>query len=245
MEISYAQPIKWGIFCLLANLLIFNPSVYARRIKEVRYPLEIVEVVGTEIKSIQIDSQYSFSFPVSFSLHHVSAYLWLKSMIEKGSLPKGLTLVYLDAHSDYWGHRDTPQSANWVRFVLGEGLCSRARLLFPNWAIKEREIFREFAFLSKEKTVFPDLSDIDSLNDLPYGETIVLSIDCDWFSCYDPFHTASGEEIVGKVEEIVKVLREKNIRIAALNIALSPGYTTMDKEVFIRDTLLKAFWGYR
>lgn len=139
------------LFCLtVAAFVIFISPAQARRIRVISYPLEVLKVEGGEIISRKSDFRYSFPFPVSVSSHHVSAYLWLKDMIVKGNLPQGLPLVYLDAHSDYWGHRSKMNSANWVRFVLGEELCSRAILLLPEWAVKEREFFRIHLASSKK-----------------------------------------------------------------------------------------------
>lgn len=212
----------------------------ARRIRSI-YPVIFYEVVGTNLGTFREDYRYTFPFPVGVSHHHhVICYLVLK---EKGI--QGLPVIYLDAHHDIFGRKDFPQASNWVKFVLEENIFPQAFWVPPQWLGKERE---DFKFLFPK--TFPqglNLKLIENLQELPSGSElgqVVISIDCDYFSCQEPFHLASGEEIQEEVKRIVKTLAEKGIEIKMLHIAVSPGFTTREWENFIKEELLKAFSQY-
>lgn len=221
---------------LIILVLIIPSSSQARRIKSI-YPITFYEVVGTTLGTFKEDYRYTFPFPVVVSPHHVSCYLWLK---ERGI--QGLPLIYFDAHHDLFGNKDVPQSSNWVRFVLEENISPQAFWIVPPWLVKEREDFE-----SLFPRIFPrgiNLRLVEDLQELPSGSElgeVILSIDCDYFSSYDPFHWAYREEIRKEIERIVETLADKGIKIKMLHIAVSPGFTTREWENFIKEELLKAF----
>jgi hypothetical protein len=231
------------IFILFSCFLLPLPC-NARRIKDQRYPLERYYISGTKLGKPVIDSRYSFPFPVGLSHHHVSCYLWVKDMVTKRRLPQGLPLIYLDAHHDFLKSK-TLQNSNWVRFVLEERLCSKALWVLPGWLGERKQIFdKEIQRLS---TPTLPVSVVKNLEQLPNGDElgpVILSIDCDYFSSIDPFHQAKREEVQKEIERIVKTLERKGIEIAALNIAISPGYTSLGLEAFIKEELLEAFSQY-
>jgi hypothetical protein len=224
----------------LFNLLYFFPECDARRIKEEGYPLQTYYVNGTNLGSLQDDYRYTFPFPVVLSHHHVSCYLWMK---QHGI--KGLPLIYLDAHPDVYGKKNVIQNSNWVKGVLEGGISPHAFWVAPKWLDKEKKDF-ELLF----PRVYPqglNLTLVDDLENLPSGSElgpVVLSIDCDYFSSIDPFHQATREEVDNEIKRIIEVLKEKGIEIAVLNIAVSPGYTILGLEGFIKEQLLKAFSEY-
>ena len=233
-------------------LSIFSPPIQARRVKEAFYYLEEYDVLGTTLSKGRVNHQYSFPFPVSVSEHHVSAYLWVKKLIGEGRLPQGLTLVYLDAHLDHFiGRSWTVQSSNWVRAVLDEKLCGSANLILPDWVYEDiNMVYRVklYDVAEKIRRLYQHPLSISELQDLPAGEDlgpVVLSIDCDYFSNMGyPNHRVSPREIEEEIGRIVRTLKNKGIKIAALNIAISPGYTWLDQEIFIKDKLLEAFSEY-
>lgn len=248
---------KWIVLVQVLTLAcsINFPSLPcdARRSRGTRYPLEIYHISGTKLGKPVIDSRYSFPFPVSVSHHHVSAYLWVKGMIEEGRFPRGLPLIYLDTHLDYpIGDDKPPQSSNWVRFVLKETLCKKVILILPNWL--EKEIHTAYRLkleddVEKIQLYYQQpLSVLDSIEELPDGESlgpIILSIDCDYFCNIDyPDHRASREEIIEEINRIIDLLKRKNVKVVGLNISISPGYTSLGQEAFIKDELLKAFSEY-
>ncbi|RKY35896.1 MAG: hypothetical protein DRP73_04270 [Candidatus Omnitrophota bacterium] len=212
----------------------------ARRIREQGYPLQVYDVTGTSLSPPRYDYQYIFPFPVILSHHRVACYLWLK---QQGL--KGLPVIYFDAHHNVFGSKDVVQSSNWVRAVLREGLSPSALWVPPKWLEKEEEDFKFLA--SKIYLQGLNLILVDDLEKLPSGSElgpVVVSIDCDYFSSIDPFHQAKREEVQEEIRRIIEVLKEKGIKIAALNISISPGYTTLGLEGFIKEELLKAFSQY-
>jgi len=239
---------------LLAFLLgsVFSSSLEARRIKVTSYSLEKYSIVGTELGRAKIDSRYSFSFPASVSTQHVSAYLWVKKLIEEGRLPQGLPLIYLDAHLDHFiGRTWTVQSSNWVRAVLDEELCSSATLILPEWVYEDiNMVYRVKLYdaVGEIRRLYQHQLSISELEDLVVAgrqPVVILSIDCDYFSNRGyPNYRVSPREIEEEIVKVIKIFRDKGIKIAALNIAISPGYTWLDQEVFIKDKLLEAFLKY-
>jgi len=212
----------------------------ARRIREQGYPLQVYDVTGTSLSPPRYDYRYNFPFPVILSYHHVACYLWLK---QQGL--RGLPVIYFDAHHDLFGSKDVVQSSNWVGAVLREGLSPSALWVPPKWLGKEKKDFKFLA--SKIYLQGLNLILVDDLEKLPSGSElgpVVVSIDCDYFSSIDPFHQAKREEVQEEIERIIEVLKEKGIKIAVLNIAISPGYTTLGLEGFIKEELLKAFSQY-
>jgi len=239
-------------FLSIFILSIFSLSVQARRIKREFYYLEEYDVLGTTLSKPRVNFRYSFPFPVSISEHHVSAYLWVKKLIEKGRLPQGLSLIYLDAHLDHFiGKTWTVQSSNWVRAVLDEELCSSASLILPDWVYEDiNRVYRIKLYDAVEEIhrLYKHQLSIFELQDLPAGKDlgpVVLSIDCDYFSNMGyPEHRVSPREIEQEIARVIKTLEDKGIKIAALNIAISPGYTWLDQEIFIEEKLLQAFSEY-
>ncbi|MDP8234140.1 MAG: hypothetical protein P9M06_05010 [Candidatus Saelkia tenebricola] len=244
------------LILVLSNIFILGVCSFsssARRAKTTCYPLEEYNVVGIELSEAKVNGSYSFPFPVSISQHHVAAYLWIKEMIAEGRLPKGLSLVYLDTHIDYMLSDNKPvQSSNWVRFALTDEICSEAILALPEWLEVDEHLYYRVTHVydpaSKIRMFYEhDLNVLSELESLSDGETlgpIILSIDCDYFSNMGyPNHRVSPREIREEIDKIVRILKEKNIQIAALNIAVSPGYTWLDQEIFIKDALLEAFSG--
>jgi len=247
---------QYKITSLLLILIItagmFPRLSEARRAKGAVYYLEEYNVVGTELGRASIDSEYSFLFPVSVSTQHVLAYLWSKNLIAEGILSKGLPLIYLDAHLDsFIGRTWTPQSSNWVRAVLDEKLCSSAALILPQWVYEDiNMVYRVKLYdaAGEIRRLYQHSLSISDLEDLPAGKEqtpVVLSIDCDYFSNMGyPNHRTFPWEIEQEIAGIINILKDKGIKIAALNIAISPGYTYLDQETFIRDQLLLAFSEY-
>ncbi len=226
---------------------------YARRVKEVRHYIRVYNIVEDGISSINVDNSYSFSFPVGLSSHHVAAHLSFKKMVENGLLPKGIKLLCFDAHLDYIsGDRGVVQSSNWIRFSLDEGLFSSATVVLPEWLVDSVYDICRYKMVTAEHDAADFLHEdlrlsfgVDNITEDLSSEPVFLSIDCDYFSCIGyPEHRPSLSEIKIKIEELIQFLKVNNIKIAALDIAISPGYTHLDHQSFIKNMLLEAFANY-
>lgn len=241
-----------AVILVMGIQAFFLPSVFARRERQPNYLLEFYHIPQSGPERIVINGTRVFSFPVSVSVEHLAAYRWIKNKVAEGILPRGLNLVYLDAHADFI-FKDTGiyKSNNWVNGVLGEGLCKSAIWVPPEWLgdyPEYTEVLDEIASQIRSKYNLP-IDIVKQIRDFPDGKDlgpIVLSIDCDFFSKMgDSKHRASRREIKDKIKVLIDTLKENNVQIAALNIAASPGYTYLDQQEFIIESLVEAFAKYQ
>jgi len=199
---------------------------------------------------VEIERITSFSFPASETNCHAGAYLWIKDLIKNRVLPKGLNSVYLDTHPDWEPEYDRLIiSSNWVGVLLRQkDWINNAYYVFPPWFSNEnRRVMENFISLNNTQ-----ITSVESVNLLPSGEElgpIILSIDLDYFSNNDEenifnYKPGSVEAIKEMVDEIICSLKEKNIKIAALNFSISPNDTYAEDIPTIRVLLKEAFKGY-
>lgn len=201
---------------------------------------------------VEVERITSFSFPASITTSHVGAYLWIEDLLKlkEGILPKGLNLVYLDAHPDWEpGHQEILNSGNWVACLLSQPNWIRnANYVMPPWFSDELiEITKRYI-----STHNAPITSYNSVNSLPSGEKlgpIILSIDFDYFSNDDEgdlftYKPENFEKIKEKVDEIIRNLKEKDIQVAALNFAISYDCTFPDDIPVIKSLLMETFKEY-
>lgn len=235
------------------NLASQLPTLATRRLHKTGvYKLKEYRVIEEDrsvyLKEVETKGELSFSFPVSITDLHSGAYLWFKDLIEKGLLPRGLKLVYFDPHPDFipqiFSPPYLPDPATWVNGMFAGELIKNAYQVLPPW-ISESQFRIFYPLLFKEKP-YP-FEVIFNLKDLPLEEnsgSVIVSFDFDWFSCHvEPFYykPKSTVEIEKMIDEVISIFSQKKLKIAALNLSLSPNFTFVEDISKIREILLKKF----